>query len=426
MVAATRRAWRRWPLSARLLIALLIVIAIVEIVAVYAILPGRFPATYTAVQPDSVAYICQGLKLSRLSGTESSQISSAVFGRFGYPLDSCALVEPVMPWQVLARPLLPAMIALVSGILGTPWAPLVPSILVFCLLVFLWLRIVVRVPAADSLPGPRTNTERRLRTAVTWAAALAPFAAFTMILWPLSVLTEGPITVASLLAVMVLAASREYRPRRLLIALGIIGCTLLLTRQYWPVVAAVWAAGMFTIVWPRQRPSGVRALAWGTAIIATALLLAIGLARGIEAILVPPGWKEAQPYVPEGLPVGALPSLVWSSLTSTANDVGLAIGQADVLSPLVLAGGLVAVIVLLRQRAWAVASVCLVTWALGLYSVGLVHEFDAASRTHLRFLVPAVLISIAGALLVTRMTHTGEAESRQSGAGEPFRPVGRD
>ena len=96
--------------------------------------------------------------------------------------------------------------------------------------------------------------------------------------------------------------------------------------------------------------------------------------------------------------------MVWSSITSTANDIVIAVTRGDVISPVVLVAGLIAIVLLVRNRHWALAWVCGAAWALGFYAVGLVQVFDDASRTHLRFLVPATVMSI-GALVLAERRH---------------------
>jgi hypothetical protein len=131
--------------------------------------------------------------------------------------------------------------------------------------------------------------------------------------------------------------------------------------------------------------------------------MAIGLARIIDVVLVPPGLKERQKFVPEGISLSDLPEITTSGITSTANDIAIAITHGDVVSPILFVAGVAAIVILVRRRSWALAWVCTVTWALGFYAVGLVKVFDDASRTHLRFFVPATLMSIGALVLVDRL-----------------------
>ena len=386
-----------------LLIGVVALLALAEVLAIYVILPGRAPATFTAMQPDSVAYVCQGLQMSGIDPALAHEVSSTVFTTFGYPPDFCSTAFAVIPWQVFARPLLPGLIAASAGILHTSWSVLLPSIGIFGILTALWLAIV--------LP-------RRRRPGVRdWILAVAPFTAITMILWPAGVLTEGPVVVLSLLSVVLLAmpplagspgeparGSARMRAVIVLSGLGLAGLALLLTRQSWPIVGAFWAAGLMQQAW-RAWPGGrARAVSYAIASAAVGFGLAITCARLFEALLIPAGLKERQKYVPEGLVLQDVPAMVWSSITSTANDIVIAVSRGDVISPVMLVAGVVALILLIRNRDWALAWVCGVSWALGFYAVGLVQVFDDASRTHLRFLVQATFMSI-GALVIVKRRH---------------------
>ena len=393
-----QRDRHRWRRPAVLLSLVVATIALVEILAIYVVLPGRAPTTFTALQPDSISYICHGLQLSWLDEARSSELSSALFDRFGYPSDSCARIDPIMPWQVIARPLLPGLIAVTSGLVQFPWAALLPSVAVFAGLVALWLLIVV---PRNGRPG-----------ITTWMAAIAPFAAITMILWPASVLTEGPVLGFSLAAVLLIAQRRRLEGLNAVTftaSLAIIGALLLITRPSWPLVGAMWSAGLVMLALEHWKPRRVTALLTVLSGLVAGYGVAIVLARVIDLVLVPPGLKESQKYVPEGLSASDLPEIAWSSITSTANDIVIAIMQGDVVSPVLLIAGLVALILLFRRRAWALAWVCTISWALGFYAVGLVKVFDDASRTHLRFLVPATLMSIAAVLLVDRLKHSANS-----------------
>ena len=402
----------RWNGTRILLVVLVLGIAIAELIAIYGVLPGRASATFTGIQPDSVTYICQGTRFSTLSVQEAAQATGSLFQRFGYPPHACVEQASVMPWQVNARPLLPGMIAAAVDIWASSWALLIPSMLVFLGLTLLWLRIIA---PADQRPG-----------LMAWVLAIAPFAAITMILWPASVLTEGPVLVLSLLAVMILAATsmepdakapgRRRMSGLAFAALIIIGLTLLLTRQSWPIVGAFWCAALIILGRARfARDPGedssppMHAQVRGITIALISLILGYGVAiltaLILEWWLVPAGLKEQQQYVPEGLVIGQLPAVIWASITSTTNDIIIAVSRADVVSPLLLLGGIAALVLLIRRRAWILTFVCSIAWVFGFYSVGLVQVFDNASRTHLRFLVPATLMTIAALVLARRQDH---------------------
>jgi hypothetical protein len=129
---------------------------------------------------------------------------------------------------------------------------------------------------------------------------------------------------------------------------------------------------------------------------------AILLAKGVELVTVPPGLKETQAYVPEGMifSLGTLANIVSSAISSTFVDLIDSIRRGDLVSPILLFVAFASVILVLRMRAFGIASYCVVLLGFGLYSVGLVSSLYGDVNTHLRFLVPGILASIAAFCVV--------------------------
>jgi hypothetical protein len=371
--------------SRRNLLALVFIVGLFEVAMLYWILPGRAPRTFTAVQPDSTAYICYGLQIAGQTPERMYEVSSEIFNRFGYPEVSC--LSPSMstnlPWLIYPRVLVSGFIALFS-FLPISGSILIPSSLFFFLLLWFWFDSVV--PRVTSLSFRH------------WVVAVAPLAAFTMIIWPASVLTDGPMTMLSLCGV--LAIVRLGRKPRSWLVVFIIGFLMLLTRQSWPVVGCLWGLAIFGQI-GTYLGSSSRIL---TSNLTRALVALVGgysgailLAKGLELVTVPPGLKETQPYVPEGMifSLGTLANIVSSSLSSTFVDLIDSIRRGDLVSPILFFVALVSIILVLRMRAFGIASYCVVLLGFGLYSVGLVSSYDGAVNTHLRYLVPGMLASIA-------------------------------
>ena len=378
--------------SRRNLLALVFIVALFEVAMLYWILPGRAPRTFTAVQPDSSAYICYGLQIARHTPESLYESSSEIFSRFGYPEVSCLSpsLSTNLLWLIYPRVLLSGFIALFS-FLPISGSILIPSILSFFLLVWFWFDAIV----------PR-GTSLNFRH---WLVAIAPLAAFTMIIWPASVLTDGPMTVLSVCGA--LAIVRLGRKPRSWPVIFIIGFLMLLTRPSWPVVGCLWGVALFgQIGMYFGYSSRILASNFTRALVALVggYSGAILLAKGVEIVTVPPGLKETQAYVPEGMifSLGTLANIVSSAISSTFVDLIESIRRGDLVSPILLFVAFASIVLVLRMRAFGMASYCVVLLGFGLYSVGLVSSFYGDVNTHLRFLVPGMLASIAAFCVVNQ------------------------
>lgn len=368
--------------------AAVLVIALLQVVALYVLLPGRVSPTFTAVQPDSVQYICYGLKLSGKDYSQSNDAAEQVFVQFGYQQQSCFSPDGELDiaWQVYSRLVLPVAIA-AFAYAPSPYLVLVPSILFYGLFIFLWGRLTI---PREKLPG-----------LADWLIAAGPLLAFSMVLWIAAVLTEGPYLALSLLAVLGLIPRSRSPKLRVSIGLILIGALMLSTRQSWPVVGALWFSSALMYL-ANMRPTysivgkTIQAITRGG--IALGAVASAWLAnRLLETLTVPSHVKASQAYTPEGLEgdLSVLAGVVVSGLTSTFLDVQVAISRGELMSPLVLAAGLVFMIIVARRRHWPLSVFLITSWLLGLYAVGLVAYYFDAYGTHFRYLAPAALASIA-------------------------------
>jgi len=365
------------------------VLAISQLIALYVLIPGRFPSTFSAFQPDSAQYLCFGLKLSGLPPFEVDSISQNMFKYFGYYDAQCFTSSGMLNiyWTVYPRLLLPSLVALASFI-GSGAILLAPSILIFFAFITTWL--ILTVPKGRPLGIS------------DWLISVTPLLAFSMIIWVGSVLTEGPFVFLCLLVVGALIYKARLGLPAWLLGIVLLGLLILLTRQSWPIVGAAWTAASISFVNPwadSKKKRYTRVGSWILISAATALSFAAAkiFSSFVEHLAVPLDLKSSQPPVPEGLPTDftAYASLVRATVVSTLQDVGVSISRGDVVSPVLLLTALLATVAIARQRQWAVLIFTLSLWFLGSYSVGLVGYYGDAYGTHYRFLVPAVFASLA-------------------------------
>lgn len=379
--------WARRPSTVYLVLA---AIVIAQIVGLYFALPGRISPSVNAVQPDSGIYICYGLHLFHDSPAVIAQKATAILSAYGYPDINC--LEPdmssTMLWLVFPRLLLSTLIGAASLL---PWAiaMLLPNAAIFAGIAALWLKLVVG--------------RGRPSRAFTWVVAVVPFLAFSIIVWPAAVLTEGLITLLGLLAVWLLTSS--LNPLARLAPATAIGAAMLLTRPSWPVAATLWAVVLAPAILTRVRePTRAARIAIWTIAGIGGVVAALGTSRVIDFLTVPPGLKESQTYVPEGIPstLDVLTGIVRRAMASTWQDILDAVSMGDVISVAVLLGGIGAVAYLLVRRQWALAAVTLVTWFVGVYSVGIISLEWRDESTHFRFLVSSIFTGIAAMAAVAR------------------------
>lgn len=362
---------------------------LVQIAFLYVVLPGRAPSTFTAVQPDSVQYLCYGLHLGPLSDTEVAATATTVLSHYGYADVDC--LEPRLStnliWLVYPRLLLPLLVA-VASLLPAAFAILVPSVLFYAAFWIVWMRCMV----------PRSR-EPRLRD---WLLAVGPLLAINMVIWPAAVLTEGPLLVWTLLSVLLISHSTPLRGSVTLISAAALGVLMLLTRQTWPMVGILLACALVQSgAMVRLVPLTSRAGQFLRAGLAATLggALAFLAARAIELATVPDQVAAQQGSSSQLIPssVSSALSIAWAAVTSTVGDVATSVLRGDLISPLTLVAGLIALVLLARARKWLPLAFVASAWLLGLYSVGLVASQFGAYGTHFRYLVPAVFASIATA-----------------------------
>ena len=348
-------------------------------------------ASATALQPDSLQYVCYGLLLSGADAQSTLNVTGTFFAHFNQDPRSCqwiGLSEPLV-WQVYPRLLLPALMVPATFLFAS-WGAAVPSIIFFFGIATLWCL------ALYSNAAPQSKVVAQIFYTL---GAVLPFLAFTMALWLGAILTEGPITFLLMLAAIVLASRVKYRTQ--LLSIGVLGLLILLTRQTWPLVAILWAAGVLH----RGRvsiSSGLWRSATALLIVGGAFGLAFILNQLLEYLTIPPGAKEARPDLPEGLGFTAseAPAVLLAAGTSTWSDMALAIARFDFLSPVLLVSGLAALAYLVRHHEWALALIGVTAFGLGFISIGIFGSDIANYNTHFRYLVPATMFSLTASLAI--------------------------
>jgi hypothetical protein len=375
---------RRYPSG----VVLVVLVITLQLIALYALLPGRVEPSGTALQSDSVQYMCYGLTLFHADRESVLQLSDPILEHFNQAPGSCQYVvlDNPLVWQVYPRLLLPASIGILTLAFG-PFGALLPSMIFYLAIGATWLIVVYRKPPLSS----RVGTE-----ALYGAAGVFPFASFSMMIWPASVLTEGPTTLALMLMAVVLAW--PVRQKIQAIVAIFLGIGLLLTRQLWPLVATIWTVVGIQALSPVSLQPLKRKLA-SFVVAATGVAAAIAGHSLLEIATVPTGLQETQGHLPDTGPISL--NLVWNlivgALASTGSDVIQAASRFDIASPLLLITALAAALWLLYRREWGLALISICAWALGFYSVGFFAAELSDYNSHFRFLVPPIMFTLTAA-----------------------------
>ncbi len=373
---------RRYPLA----VVTLLLVVMVEILALYVVFP-RSEST-SAVHPDSLQYICYAFQIRGFDAQTIVSATGPLLAHFGEATNTCVqygLAEPLV-WQVYPRLLLPLAIVVTTSIAGS-WGALIPSITFFFVAALVWLLIVYWFPLG--------GRPRRLN-ALYVAVAVGPFLAFSAMLWPAAVLTEGPTLVLLLLLALVLATIPLNAARTS--ASVLLGLLLLLTRPSWPIVAVIWSATLITYFFPRFR-SPLLALVQSVIIVVLSAGAAFGVSRAIEAATVAPAAREARDDLTGAIPAVGFPQLAIESMRSTTSDAIHAILRLDILSPILILLSILAIGYLLLQRNWRAFVISVAAVGFGAYSVGLFGTVIEDYNSHFRYLVPGAMFSLGAAWL---------------------------
>ncbi len=420
MSGEVRRRWAdRWLGVARfvdrrkwLVVVVVAFVILGQLAFLYGLAPGRLASTFTGLQPDSVQYVCYGLQFSGLAPHYVDSLSSTLFERFGY-LDVSCPSEGTLIWTVYPRVLLPVLIAGAAQ-LKISILLVAPSAVIFMAIAGTWLFIALR--------GWRNSS------ALSWLFVLGPLLAFSLVLWPAAVLTEGPILLACLWGAVVLR--RASLPRNRLVALWVLplGVLMILTRQSWPIAGAFWAVGAL-LLWDRRTESTPRTfVSW----LRRAALVVAGFAAAlvVEALwtpmLVPAGLAAKQGYYQDRGELLGLWNIAKNSVMSSGMDLGSAASRLDVVSVVVVVAAMAALVSLLLRRRWLSVTLLLPLWATGFYSTGLVAVDNGDLGTHFRYYIPAVFVSLAVFWLESASWRDGAQVTGDSAAAKQAKPLRRE
>lgn len=390
------------PLLGRQSVVLVAVLLIIcEFIVVYGFAPGRLKGA--GVQPDSVSYVCYGLSLGEASSSKALELSGKLFDQFGalgLQVSDCSSFSFIS--TLYPRLLLPGLIAGVSH-LGIPQALVLPSILIYMAFASLWLWIV--------LAGLRTISVR------IWLRALAPLAAFTLVLPLVAVLTEGPLVLAFVAAVAVLAGWTKLRKRWRLIVILVLGGVMLITRQSWPIVGPLWGAALIPVLAPVVvRNPHLKAKAAGLVAVSVVVSTTVaGLINWTLTSFTLPDGTSPDYYAREG-ELFDFVSIAILAINSTADDFSSALHRGDLLSIAVFLWSLAGLVVLTHHRAWLVLMAVAPTWVFGAYQTGLVvlDQGTVAVGTNYRYYLPAIFGTLAAGWIISDRkmpSQTGDTQS---------------
>jgi hypothetical protein len=192
------------------------------------------------------------------------------------------------------------------------------------------------------------------------------------------------------------------------ITLFVLGLLILITRQTWPLVAVLWSIGIVH----RSKLTGLSPMKRSIAIVIISTLsgiFAFAVNRLIEIWTVPAGAKDARPDLPDGLglTLSEVPEVLSAAIMSTWSDITLALGRLDLMSPLLLAASLAALLYLAHSREWALLFLSITAFGMGFVSIGIFGIDFADYNTHFRYLTPAVMLSITAAVLARNRSSLG-------------------
>jgi hypothetical protein len=227
----------------------------------YFFLPGRYPVTLTAFQPDSINSVCMAFNMFNASDARIEQVLLNIEEHFynsNWNLACSTEITP--PYRV--RLLLPFLMGLTS-LVGPWWTLFIPSILIYFAIGFLTWNLV------KSTPNPNWKIK---------GLALLPFLSPHIGWFLANIMTEGPVVLACL-GILHLLYSRRKSSRVFLTA-GVLLLTFLclLSKQSWPI-AMILLAISFQSIYPEISKSITYALGFIVSFSISEIIKSI--ARGI-------------------------------------------------------------------------------------------------------------------------------------------------
>ena len=231
------------------------------ILLLYFFLPGRYPVTLSAFQPDSINSVCMALNMFNASDARIEEVLLNIERHFyNTNFDLACSTEITPPYRV--RLLVPFLMGTTS-LVGPWWTLFIPSILIYFAIGFLTWNLVKQTP----------NPNWKVK-----GFALLPFLSPHIGWFLANIMTEGPVVLACLGILTLSYSRREYSRIVLTIGILLLAVLCLLSKQSWPIVMILLAIS-FQRIYPAIAKSITYALGFIVSISVSELIKII--ARGI-------------------------------------------------------------------------------------------------------------------------------------------------
>ena len=231
------------------------------ILLLYFFLPGRYPVTLTAFQPDSINSVCMALDMFNASDARIEEVLLNIERHFyNKNFDLACSAEITPPYRV--RLLLPFLMGITS-LVGPWWTLFIPSILIYFAIGFLTWNLV------KLTPSPNWKVK---------GLALLPFLSPHIGWFLANIMTEGPVVLACLGILTLLYSHRKSSRAVQTVGILLLAVLCLLSKQSWPIVMILLAIS-FQKIYPAIPKSITYALGYIVSISVSELIKII--ARGI-------------------------------------------------------------------------------------------------------------------------------------------------
>lgn len=204
----------------------LITVQSVVISTLYLVIRGKFGRTLSPIQPDSLLYICKGLKSSNLSPAVVDSFLSMINKYFDISTGS-NLECGTAPGSYSGRVVLPTLIGIFAKT-GVWWSVFLPSIIISLLVVITWWFLTKEWVSTHGISGLLVGL-------LPW---LSPHIGFYVSL----VLTEGPLIL--LILILLLELKRVQTDPKFWFTIPPTIIAGLYVRQSWPIFALILGAGV--------------------------------------------------------------------------------------------------------------------------------------------------------------------------------------
>jgi len=338
-------------------------IQLTAVFLLYVILPGRVALTLTAFQPDSINSLCMGLLWFQNDPDSISRILNAIADKF-YADGVVLGCSPELTPPYRTRFFLSFLIGLFS-LTGIWWFVLLPSILVYLLIGYIFWRI-----------GAEFYTEIRVKQLYLFLPFLSPHIAWFLA----NVMTEAPLML-SILGLIYFTYVKKLDSRNLeYLVISILFVLALISKQSWPIMTVVIGAYLVTRN-PRKKKPFLYLIALSISIIFAQFVKAAG------SYLYGDDFGTWNDFAVFQNPMGAIEGIV----LGLRNDLYSLFEFGDVFG--VLGIGIATWIIFAKIKTLEIRLILWTAVAWGLATMGSVYLADGSYGQNWRFLVFASFLA---------------------------------